>query len=194
MKIAVGEQCPVNFRGEDGAKIDFDPNATPYLHLWHLVPNLTQKEFTAAHNKNIELAISELEGVLFLSFRFFHTKPKGFQSTRKMITWGWQECPFVGGMYDDNHFDCLRDIANQNMQLFVAYTLVDTASNIVRIVRSFTLPPEFVLKFVELGKKNNLTIATQNPILQRLYAQYPIGEITDKHKIITAVGGIENAF
>lgn len=194
MRLSVGERCPIDFGGEEGAKIHFTPNGVPHINIWHLVPNLTQKEFSASYDKNIELALSEVEGVLFLSFRFFQTKTKGFKSSQKLVTWGWQECPFVGGVYSDEDFNCIEDIANQNMQTFVAYTLVDTAINIVRIVRPFTLPPEFVFKFVELGRKNNLTIPTQNPILQRLYSRYPIGEITDKHKIITAVGGIENAF
>lgn len=110
MALSVGERCPEDYRGTEGAKIEFLPDGSPHITIWHLVPNLTQKEFSSAYNKNIELALSEVDGVLFLSFRFFQTKTKGFASSQKIITWGWQECPFVGGIYDDNHFDCLLDL------------------------------------------------------------------------------------
>jgi len=193
MNFSIGEYSPIDFRGYEGSQLDFNPDSSPVITFFHLVPNIHLKELKYARECTMELALAEVESVLFLSYRFITIKSKGF-SVRKEVKWDWQECPFFAGVYQDSDFDGIEAIANKNLHLICSYILIDTATNITKSLRTFTLPPQFVLNFVKMARANTHNRFTQSPILNRLYSRYSEGMITEKFKQTTVLGGLESTF
>lgn len=78
------------------------------------------------------------------------------------------DCPFDARLYPSGDLD-LHSITNQEQRLFVILHAIDIKTNILKVIRGFTLSPTFTLNFLSVVQDQLVSKADFERTLQTMY-------------------------
>lgn len=155
-------------------------------------PNASKREREGFGTGDIEFGLNVIDDIPWLCFRIFSLigNDKGFGQKKYRSVLPWQECPFHAAMIDAEYLQQIEEFASeyeadQNLRLMTHLMLIDSPSNTILTMRSFTLSPFFSRKLLAavLDTKPAHNPKSYVNAVSEVYARHPVDSIGQSSRI-----------